>query len=139
MPDAERRLARDCAGLRILLAEDEPVNRMVALALLKDSGLIVDTAEDGLQAVQLASAAPYALILMDMQMPQLDGLQATRLIRRTKQHAATPIVAMTANAFEEDRQRCLDAGMTDFLAKPFQPEALYTLLWQHLNARPIEV
>jgi len=138
LPDAERRLARDCAGLRVLLAEDEPVNRMVALALLKDSGLIVDTAENGAQAVQFASDTPYALILMDVQMPELDGLEATRLIRRTRYHAATPILAMTANAFDEDRQRCLDAGMTGFLAKPFQPEALYTLLWQHLSARAIE-
>jgi CheY-like chemotaxis protein len=139
LPDVEHRLARDCAGLRILLAEDEPVNRMVALALLKDSGLMVDTAEDGSEAVQLATATPYALILMDVQMPQLDGLEATRLIRLTKYHAATPILAMTANAFDEDRQRCRDAGMTDFLTKPFQPEALYALLWQHLSARPIEV
>jgi len=138
MPDAERRLARDCAGQRILLAEDEPINRMVALALLKDSALTVDTAEDGSQAVQLASATPYALILMDVQMPHLDGLEATRLIRLGKYHAATPIVAMTANAFAEDRQRCHDAGMTDFLTKPFQPEALYTLLWRHLAAPPIE-
>ena len=138
LPDAERRLARDCAGQRILLAEDEPVNRMVALALLKDSGLLIDTAEDGSQAVQLASATPYALILMDVQMPQLDGLEATRLIRLTKYHAATPIAAMTANAFAEDRQRCLDAGMTDFLTKPFQPEVLYSLLWRYLAARRIE-
>jgi len=138
LPDAESRLARDCAGQRILLAEDEPINRMVALALLKDSGLVIDTAEDGAQAVQLASATPYALILMDVQMPQLDGIEATRLIRLTKYHAATPIAAMTANAFAEDRQRCLDAGMSDFLAKPFQPEALFSLLWRHLAAPHVE-
>jgi len=71
-------------------------------------------------------------------MPLLDGLEATRLIRLSKYHAATPIAAMTANAFEEDRQRCLDAGMTDYLAKPFQPEALYSLLWRHLAARRVE-
>ncbi len=133
LPDAERRLALECAGRRILLAEDEPVNRMVALALLRDSKLVVDTADDGAQALQMAHATPYALILMDMQMPQLDGLQATRAIRRLRQHAATPIIALTANAFAEDRQRCLDAGMSDFLAKPFEPGALYAMLWRHLT------
>jgi len=71
-------------------------------------------------------------------MPHLDGLESTRLIRRQKGHAATPIVALTANAFAEDRQRCLDAGMTDFLTKPFSPETLYSLLWQYLTARRIE-
>jgi len=134
--DAEQRLALECAGRRILLAEDEPVNRMVALALLRDSALAIDTAEDGAQAVQMADATPYALILMDVQMPRLDGLQATQAIRRLSQHAATPIIALTANAFAEDRQRCLDAGMTDFLAKPFEPGALYALLWRHLAATP---
>ncbi|HEX6016545.1 MAG TPA: response regulator [Burkholderiaceae bacterium] len=134
--DAEQRLALECAGRRILLAEDEPVNRMVALALLRDSALVIDTAEDGAQAVQMASATPYALILMDVQMPRLDGLQATRAIRLLPRHVATPIVALTANAFAEDRQRCLDAGMTDFLAKPFEPEALYALLWRHLAGTP---
>ncbi|MFO1224931.1 MAG: transporter substrate-binding domain-containing protein [Burkholderiaceae bacterium] len=133
LPDAERRLALDCAGRRILLAEDEPVNRMVALALLRDSALAVDTAEDGAQALQMAHATPYALVLMDMQMPHLDGLQATRAIRRLPQHAKTPIIALTANAFADDRQRCLDAGMTDFLAKPFEPGALYAMLWRHLT------
>ncbi|MBP6901472.1 MAG: transporter substrate-binding domain-containing protein [Burkholderiaceae bacterium] len=136
--DAERQLLRDCAGQRILLAEDEPVNRMVAQELLRHSGLLIDTAEDGAQAVQLAAATPYSLILMDMQMPHLDGLEATRLIRRSRFHAATPIVALTANAFVEDRQRCQDAGMSDFLAKPFQPEALYSLLWRHLATRRLQ-
>jgi len=106
---------------------------MVALALLRDSALAVDTAEDGAQALQMAHATPYALVLMDMQMPHLDGLQATRAIRRLPQHAKTPIIALTANAFADDRQRCLDAGMTDFLAKPFEPGALYAMLWRHLT------
>ncbi|MCG3188416.1 MAG: Sensor histidine kinase RcsC [Burkholderiaceae bacterium] len=134
--DAEQRLTAECACRRILLAEDEPINRMVALALLRDSALAVDTAENGDQAVQMAAATPYALILMDMQMPGLDGLQATRAIRRLPPHTATPIIALTANAFAEDRQRCLDAGMSDFLAKPFEPAALYAMLWRHLTAPP---
>jgi len=135
LPQAERRLRLDCAGQRVLLAEDDAVNRTVALALLRDSGLAIDNAEDGAQAVQMASATPYALILMDVQMPGLDGLEATRRIRRLPQHSGTPIVAMTANAFAEDRQQCLDAGMSDFLSKPFEPDALYTVLWRHLAGR----
>ncbi|MBT9597234.1 MAG: transporter substrate-binding domain-containing protein [Vitreoscilla sp.] len=132
---AEQRLSRDFSGLRILLAEDEPVNRMVALALLEPTGLVVDTAEDGEAAVALAAQTPYALILMDLQMPRLDGLAATRRIRALPEHAHTPIIAMTANAFSEDRQRCLDAGMSEFLPKPVRPEALFALLWAGLSGR----
>jgi two-component system sensor histidine kinase/response regulator len=137
--DAEQRLATDFAGQRILLAEDEPVNRMVALETLQHTGLVVDTAEDGARAVQLAAEFPYALILMDVQMPTLDGLEATRRIRRLAGHADTPIIAMTANAFAEDRARCLAAGMSDFLTKPVRPEALYALLWRGLAGRPAPV
>jgi len=135
LPDAERRLASDCRGHRILLAEDEPVNRELVLALLAETGLVVDTAGDGEAAVRMAAQTPYRLILMDAQMPRIDGLEATRRIRRLAAHATTPVIAMTANAFPEDRARCLGAGMSDFLAKPFLPEALYTLLWQHLRGR----
>ncbi|MBE7419205.1 MAG: PAS domain S-box protein [Ideonella sp.] len=135
LPQAEQRLQRDCTGQRVLLAEDDAVNRMVALALLRDSGLVIDNADDGAQAVQMAAATPYALILMDVQMQRLDGLEATRRIRRLPQHSGTPIVAMTANAFAEDRRQCLDAGMSDFLSKPFEPDALYTVLWRHLAGR----
>ncbi|WP_395703304.1 response regulator [Aquabacterium sp.] len=130
--DAEQRLARDFAGQRILLAEDEPVNRLVALELLDRTGLQVDTADDGEQAVRMAAAAPYALILMDVQMPLLDGLEATRRIRAMPAHRTTPIVAMTANAFSEDRQHCLDAGMTGFLSKPVRPDQLFAQLWSSL-------
>jgi two-component system sensor histidine kinase/response regulator len=132
---SETRLARDYAGQRILLAEDEPVNRLVALEMLQHTGLQVDTAEDGASALDMAARTPYALILMDVQMPVLDGLDATRRIRQLPAHAATPIIAMTANAFAEDRERCLAAGMNEFLTKPVRPEALFSLLWRGLSGQ----
>jgi len=129
---AEERLRDEFAGRRVLLVEDEPVNREIARLQLEEISLSVDQAEDGEQAVALAAARAYDLILMDMQMPHLDGLQATSLIRRLPQHQATPIVAMTANAFAEDKARCLAAGMDDFMAKPVMPEVLYAVLLRHL-------
>ena len=110
---AEARLQDEHAGARILLAEDEPINREVALGLLEDCGLCVDTAEDGNVAVSLARQTTYDLILMDMQMPTLNGIEATLAIRADSPNRTTPIIAMTANAFAEDRQRCLEAGMND--------------------------
>ncbi|MEQ1500879.1 MAG: PAS domain S-box protein [Myxococcota bacterium] len=108
---------------RVLVVEDDPVNQEVALGLLADAGLTADLASDGLAAVRMAEAARYDLILMDVQMPGIDGLEATRRIRRAG--SGTPIVAMTASAFGEDRARCLAAGMNDHLAKPVDPATLY--------------
>jgi two-component system sensor histidine kinase/response regulator len=126
--DAEQSIRTRFRDTRVLLVDDEPVNLAVARFLLEEAGLRVATAEDGLQAVRLARQAPYALILMDMQMPKLDGLQASRQIRGIPGYRATPILAMTANAFAEDKARCLDAGMDDFLIKPIDPDRLFSVL-----------
>ncbi len=131
----EARLRDEHAGARLLLVEDSPINRGVALALLEGAGLRVDTAEDGLAGVDQARTNDYDLILMDMQMPVMDGLDATRAIRRLPERAATPILAMTANAFEDSRRECLDAGMNDFVAKPVKTRALYAALLKWLPPR----
>ncbi len=132
---AEQLLRQRHAGRRVLLAEDNPVNQEVARALLCEAGLAVDVAADGREALTMASRTDYALVLMDMQMPQLDGLAATRAIRALPQRAELPIIAMTANAFGEDRAACLRAGMNDHLAKPVDPDALYDCLLRWLDGR----
>ncbi len=129
--NAEACLRRDHAGLRVLLVEDNPVNREVASALLEAVGLEVDHAGDGEQAVALALSGRHELVLMDMRMPRLDGVQAARAIRRAG--GDMPIIAMTANAFREDVEACLAAGMNDHLAKPADPAVLYATLLRWLG------
>ncbi len=118
-------------GRRVLLAEDNAINREVAVELLSSAGLAVEVAENGVQAVEKALNGAFDLVLMDMQMPELDGLAATRRLRATGR-SELPIVAMTANAFGEDRSACLEAGMNDHLAKPVDPERLYATLLRWL-------
>jgi signal transduction histidine kinase/CheY-like chemotaxis protein/HPt (histidine-containing phosphotransfer) domain-containing protein len=122
-------------GARILLAEDNPLNQQVASEILADAGLIVEIAENGALAVAMASTHHYDLILMDMQMPVMDGLDATRAIRRLPQAAHLPIVAMTANAMQSDRALCVAAGMIDFLPKPIEPEELFRTLQRWIAPR----
>ncbi|MCB1914073.1 MAG: response regulator, partial [Rhodocyclaceae bacterium] len=117
---------------QVLLVEDEPINREVARMFLEEIGFEIDEAENGAEAVRMAYEKDYAIIIMDMQMPVMDGLKATRKLREGEKFNAIPILAMTANAFAEDKARCLDAGMDDFLTKPVNPEQLYDTLLKFL-------
>ncbi|NVO04689.1 MAG: response regulator [Rhodoferax sp.] len=122
------------AGRRVLLVDDDAFNRELGAILMEDVGLLVDVAQDGQEALERVAGGVYDLVLMDMQMPRLDGLQATRQIRASGQ--PVPIVALTANAFLEDRTLCLDAGMNGFVTKPIEPAVLYQALLQQFQRPP---
>ncbi len=124
----EQALREQFSGKRILVVDDDEMNREVAEMTLRVTGLLVDVAENGSQAIDMASRTTYAAILMDVQMPVLDGLMATQRIRSLPEGEKTPIIAMTANAFTEDRERCLSVGMNDVLTKPFDPDHLFRIL-----------
>ena len=131
--DALAHLLRLHRGKRVLLAEDDDIIREIGKIMLEDCGMNVDIAEDGLQALEMVQKQPYDVLLMDMQMPHLDGPDATRRIRLLPHGATVPIVAMTANAFAEDREQCLAAGMNDFITKPVVPRVLHKTLLRWLS------
>ena len=133
--DSEAEIRRCYAGQRILVVDDEPVNREIALMQLEYVDLVVDTAEDGAEAVAMARKTEYAAIFMDMQMPKLNGVEATQDIRRLPGYRDIPIIAMTANAFAEDKAKCMAAGMNDFLIKPFNPDELFATLLRALSRK----
>jgi signal transduction histidine kinase/HPt (histidine-containing phosphotransfer) domain-containing protein/ActR/RegA family two-component response regulator len=136
--EVEAGIRQRCTGRRILVVDDEPVNQEIAKLLLEDVGGLVDTADDGAQAIAMALQTDYAIILMDMQMPNINGLDAAQKIRTLQAHRDTPIIAVTANAFAEDKTRCIEAGMNDVIIKPINLGALYTCLLKFLPARMIQ-
>jgi CheY-like chemotaxis protein len=128
-------LQRDHAGAAVLVADDNPVNCEVTAALLESAGMKVDLAEDGRECVRRAAGGRYAMILMDVQMPRMNGIEATRAIRQRLGCTELPIIAMTACAFEEERAACMAAGMDGVLLKPAEPTVLYAKVLKWLSRR----
>jgi CheY-like chemotaxis protein len=127
-PRAGERLA-DRHPLRVLVAEDNGVNQKVALAMLRHLGYRADLAADGVEAVEAVRRVPYDVVFMDLQMPELDGIDATRQILAEHPPGRRPrIIALTANAFDEDREQCIKAGMEDYMSKPLKAETLEAAL-----------
>ena len=122
-------------GAQILLAEDNELNQEVALGLLEDAQMLIDVAANGEEAVRMASTKKYDLVLMDMQMPVMDGVTATKAIRSKPQLSNLPIIAMTANVMAADREKCIEAGMNDHVAKPIDPDELFTVLLRWIKPR----
>jgi len=133
--DCELLLSRHHRGARILLAEDEPMNQLVTAEMLGNCGLVVDIAASGGEAVAMAQRHGYDMILMDLKMPVMDGYEAARRLRQNAATAEIPILAMTANAFTDVQERCLQAGMSDFIAKPVDPPDLFRILLRWLDER----
>ena len=125
-------------GARVLLVEDNDINQLVARELLEDAGLVVDVADNGQISLDMVNASTYDLVLMDMQMPVMDGVTATCELRKQARLEAMPIIAMTANAMEQDRKRCMDAGMNDFLVKPIDPQEMFAMLVRWIKPRKMQ-
>ncbi len=135
---ADARPPSALAGARILLAEDNDINQQIAVELLEEAGVLVTVAPDGREALDKlfsVGASAFDAVLMDVQMPRVDGLEATRLVRSTSGFEHLPIIAMTAHALAEERERCLAAGMSDHVSKPIDPQALYQTLERHISRR----
>ena len=135
LPSRQRLDLEAIEGARVLLVEDNDLNQEVATAILGDAGLDVDVAGTGLAALEMVQRYEYDVVLMDMQMPVMDGITATREIRKLPRFDALPIIAMTANAMEVDRERCREAGMVDFVAKPIDPDDLWRALLAWVRPR----
>lgn len=123
----------DLKGIEVLLVEDNPINQLVATEILSTVKIIVDTAGSGLEAIESIKKKTYDLVLMDVQMPEMDGLEATRLIRSDRNNISLPIVAMTANAMIGDREKCIDAGMNDYVTKPIDTNELFKTMAKWLK------
>ena len=134
MADQAPILAPDFSGYRVLLVDDNELNQLVGNDLLEKTGVTVGIASHGLEAVEATRKQPWDVVLMDMQMPVMDGIDATLAIRQQTQNRALPIVAMTAHALDEERQRCMSAGMNDFITKPVSPADLYRVMGKYLIA-----
>ena len=133
--DPEAAIRAGHAGSRVLVVEDDLINQEFLKVLLERSGLRVDVAGTGAQALLAVRSIRYELILMDLRMPEMDGFQATREIRALPEHRETPIIALTADVFEEDRRRCFEAGMNAHLGKPVEPSLLFATVLAWLGAR----
>lgn len=133
------KLAKLDQQVRILVVEDNPINRKVVTTLIKRTNIPVDAVDDGIFALEAIKNQTYHLILMDVQMPRMDGLTTTRQIRQDLDNKNIPIIAMTAHAMKEDKQQCLQAGMNDYITKPFKPEQLYRILlkWLKKHEKPL--
>lgn len=126
------------SSLHVLLVEDNDINRLYAKSILKNWECYIDVAENGLVAIEKIKNNFYDVVLMDVQMPVMDGYEATKAIRMMGQSANMPIIALTANATQSDVEKCLEAGMNDYLAKPFTPEDLYHKLFDELKIKPVQ-
>jgi PAS domain S-box-containing protein len=122
-------------GCRVLVVEDNPTNQQVAQAVLEGAGILVDIAANGEEALAALQGASYDAVLMDIQMPQMDGYEATRRIRREARFSSLPVIAMTAHAMKGDDEKCLAAGMDDYIAKPIQQDRLFHILWKAVKNR----
>jgi signal transduction histidine kinase/CheY-like chemotaxis protein len=135
--------APDAAGIRVLLVEDNEVNQQIATELLESAGAIVTVASSGAEAVRVLTTgdrgSAFDVVFMDLQMPEMDGITATRLLRSEPRLQKLPIIAMTAHALVEERQRCLDAGMNDHVSKPIEPEVLFSTLLRWVAPKPKQV
>ena len=127
LPSSAGKPEEDATPIRILMAEDNAINQRVGKLILQRAGFFIDLVSDGNEALEAHRAKPYDLILMDCQMPTMDGFEATRLIRQLDQRQPV-IIAVTANALVGERERCISAGMDDYLSKPFQAEHLVAMV-----------